>query len=162
MLNATVDPATGKVVLTITQTILLDKALTVAVLNEVEDAIRKQAAKDLKTNPKVKAAIAQAATEHLLKLVENKLSLEPPATQVIKEVIREVPVPSSPVVQQHTDYANVAEHAATLPASAQRIVDEAAETFAPKAAGTAKPNPADYVARATAPPARRYSEGIIE
>jgi hypothetical protein len=142
-----------KSVLTATMTLYVDKLLSSILKAEVEEAIRAQAKKDLK-KPEVRELIAKAATERLLAMLSEPPKSEPQV--VIKEVIREVPVPSSPVVQAPEVPA------APLPASAQRIVDEAVETFAPKAAGTAKPNPADYVARATATPARRHAEGILE
>jgi hypothetical protein len=66
----TKDPSNpDRLILTQTVTLYLDRTLLETLSTEVEAAIRRQASTDLKKNPQVKKAIAEAATRKLLAML---------------------------------------------------------------------------------------------
>jgi hypothetical protein len=73
MITITQDPM-NPMRLLVTQTIsfYLDKVLKGSLEAELEDLIRAQARKDLKSNPEVKKAVAEAATKKLLAMLGVK------------------------------------------------------------------------------------------
>ena len=74
MVQLTPDPSDpSKLILTQTVTLLLDRTLVETLSDEVQAAIRRQAARDLKRNPGVQKAIASAAQAKLLELLEVKV-----------------------------------------------------------------------------------------
>jgi hypothetical protein len=79
MITITQDPM-NPMRLLVTQTIsfYLDKVLKGSLEAELEDLIRAQARKDLKSNPEVKKAVAEAATKKLLSMlgVEEKIEIK--------------------------------------------------------------------------------------
>lgn len=64
----------SKIVLSVTATIYLDRLLVETLSSELETAIRSQAVRDLRKNKIVQAAVAEAATAKLLKILEAGLS----------------------------------------------------------------------------------------
>jgi len=70
MIQLTQDPTNpDRLILTAAVTLYLDRLLVSTLSAEVETAIREQAVRDLKSSRAVKKQIAEAATEHLLKLL---------------------------------------------------------------------------------------------
>jgi hypothetical protein len=79
VISVTQDPANpDKVILTSTVSLYLDKLALQALSDEIEQAVRRQAKRDLKSSLAVRKVISAAATAHLLKLlgVEPKPELE--------------------------------------------------------------------------------------
>ena len=67
MVSILKDPSNpDKLVLSVTATIYIDRIALEALTSEVEEAVRRQAIRDIKKNPKVQKAIAEAATRLLL------------------------------------------------------------------------------------------------
>jgi hypothetical protein len=67
VIQVTADPANPeRVAVTATVTVYLDTVTLRALSDEIEKAIRAQAAKDLKSNPEVRKVIADAAQAKLL------------------------------------------------------------------------------------------------
>lgn len=74
MIQLTPDPSdANRLILTQTVTLLLDRTLVESLSKEVEEAIRRQAAKDLKGNAEVRKAISKAAEAKLLELLGVKV-----------------------------------------------------------------------------------------
>lgn len=78
MVSITPDPTNPeRLTLTVTATIYLDKVLLQTLSEEVTQAIRAQAIKDLQSNPKVRKLIAAAATQKLLTMLGGTDAPEP-------------------------------------------------------------------------------------
>lgn len=74
MIQLTPDPSdANRLILTQTVTLLLDRVLVEQLSKDVEAAISRQAARDLKRNPKVQKAISEAAQKKLLELLGVKV-----------------------------------------------------------------------------------------
>ena len=86
MIHITVDPSDpNRIILTATVTMYLDRLLSDALGNEVADAVREQARKDMKNNKIVKKAISDAAHRLLLGMLGCDVPAEPSAGQVPAE-----------------------------------------------------------------------------
>lgn len=78
MVTLTTDPTNpDRLVLTATVSVYLDKVLLQTLNEEVTQAIREQAIKDLRSNTAVKKVIARAATAKLLSMLGASACAEP-------------------------------------------------------------------------------------
>jgi hypothetical protein len=92
MVGITQDSTSGKLVLTATVTIYLDRTLTSVLDEEVSKAIREQAIKDLQSNPAIKKQVQKAASEFLIQMLQEKLQ---PKTFIQPGKVYEAPTPAA-------------------------------------------------------------------
>ena len=150
--------------LSVTVTLFLDKVLDSAVSKEVEETIRAQAKKDLKGNPKVKAAIAKAATEKLLKMLDIT---EEPAKANHQEILQKLDALQETLRTEPKEKSAKAEPEALkptveAPAVVTKAQDLALEMVQHISAEKPKVNPADFAARAVAPRTFSHDPNIID